>query len=199
MKKISLFLVFGMLLGMSVLTAGEQNMKLSAGIGFPNMVNAQATYFVEKDVEVGGLFGLFAMPIGKQACGADVRLGAYSVEAVAKKYFGSRDGAFAAIRLGYRDFYVNTVQLTGTPYDINVGVKSIYLGAGIGTNFLIAQSFSLSAELGIQYPFSNSDYEVQNSGTGTLDPSVRTGPLKEGMDRMKGVLPYLMLTGSLSF
>lgn len=138
------------------------------------------------------------MQIGKQACGADVILGAYSVEAVAKKYFSSKDGAFSAIRLGYRDFYVNTVQLTGTPYDINLGVRSIYVGAGIGTNFSIL-GFLMSSELGVQYPFSNSDCETQNSGTGTLDLSVRTGPLKEGMDRMKGVLPYLMLTGSIVF
>lgn len=195
-KPFSIVVLILLLASLSI--AGEQNMKLSAGIGFPNMVNGQFTYFIDKDVEVGGLLGLFAMPIGKQACGADVRLGAYSVEAVAKKYFGSRDGAFTAIRLGYRDFYVNTVQLTGTPYDINVGVKSIYVGAGIGTNFSIL-GLLMSAELGVQYPFSNSDYETQNSGTGTLDFSVRTGPLKEGMDRMRGVLPYLMLAGSLVF
>lgn len=196
-KPFSIVVLILLLASLSI--AGEQNMKLSAGIGFPNMVNAQATYFVEKDVEVGGLFGVLAFPIGRQACGADVNLGAYSIEAVAKKYFGSRDGAFTAIRLGYRDFSVRTVQPgTATPYDITSGVKSIFVGAGIGTNFSIL-GFLMSAEFGVQYPFSNSDYETQNSGTGKLEDSVKNGPLKEGMDRMKGILPYLMVTGSIAF
>lgn len=199
MKKIFMMFVLFILLITSLSMANEQKLKLSTGVGFPNMINGQVSYFIEKDVDIAGLFGVLMVPLGRQNCGANVNLGAYSIEVIAKKYFDSREGAFTSVQLGYRDFSVNSVQLDpSNTYDITTGTKSVYLGAGVGTNFSVF-GLLMSAEMGVQYPFSNTDYETQNSGTGTLDDSIKNGPLKEGMGRMKGVLPYLTIAGSMVF
>lgn len=174
-------------------SAEDRKLGITGALGFPHILSGQVSYRITDRFALGVAYGgVPLMGSSTKSCGAVVSFQGYNVEGVAR-FHPFKGSFFLGGNLGYQDFRVNTVQKLGVPYEINDGIRSVYVTPHIGWYKVYSCGITIGSELGAQFPLSSKRYTDRVSGEGSYNPDAQDAVDKGLKILGKNVLPYITL------